>query len=185
MITRRTALGAGLAFVSLIHASGSGASVYSARRRLGPLSPDVLLLDSNIALPEQLAAFVEGRSPKLTIVPLHLDAASHPGLMRLLNDNHAIIGISSGATLFCLERLAWDHGFRMTGRTQACADAFGDKACQQDIASFLGGAHSPSAAALPLVKSYRPSRADGVLHAWSMQKSASALLRQTRREGWQ
>jgi hypothetical protein len=185
VITRRTALGAGLAVVTMAYGSGSRAFANTARRSFGAHTSDILLLDSSIEPPEPLANFIKGRHSNATVFPLHLDAASHSGLMRVLKDNDRIIGVSSGATLFCLERLAWDHGYRMTGRTQACASALGGKSCQQDIAAFIGGAHSPSAAMSPFVQSYRPSRADGVLHAWSMQKSVSARMRQARWEGWQ
>jgi hypothetical protein len=185
MITRRSVLGAGLAFASMAYSAGLRAFAHTSSRNLGPQPSDVLLLDSDIELPDQLAVFLNGRHTKSTVIPLHLDAASHAGLMRVLNDNHAIIGISSGATLFCLERLAWDHGFRMTGRTQACVSAFGDKACHGDMKAFIDGARSSAAGTTSIAQTYRPSRADGLLHAWAMQKSAGVHPRQNRREGWQ
>ena len=54
----------------------------------------------------------------MPVVEVRLDAAGQAGLMRVLDKSHGIVGISSGATLFCLERIAWDHGFRLTGRSQ-------------------------------------------------------------------
>jgi hypothetical protein len=118
----------------------------------------------------------------LPVVAIQLDAAEQAGLRRVLDTSHAIVGISCGATLFCLERIAWDHGLRLTGRSQRCASNSGDDACRQDVAAFLSGAHPLAASPSLLTRVYRPSRADGLLHVWVMQKSASPQLRQGRRE---
>jgi hypothetical protein len=95
----------------------------------------------------------------------------------------AIVGISSGATLFCLERIGWDHGFRLTGRSRRCAGDPGGDACREDVAAFLSGVHPPAASTSLLARAYQPSRADGMLHTWIMQKSASPQFRQGRRDG--
>jgi hypothetical protein len=80
--------------------------------------------------------------------------------------------------LFCLERLAWDHGFRLRGRSQWCASESGEEAFRQDLAALLSGA-----GAAPLAsRAYRPSRADATLHAWVIHKSASPPVVQYRRE---
>jgi hypothetical protein len=97
-----------------------------------------------------------------------------------LEKSQAIAGISSGATLFCLERIAWDHGFRLTGRSQRCTSDPGET-CLQDLAAFLGGTH-PAANPPSLARAYRPSRADGLLHAWVMRKSAGPQFRQDHRD---
>jgi hypothetical protein len=129
-----------------------------------------------------MAAFIKATRRTLPVVEIQLDAAAQPGLRRLLDTSHAIVGLSSGATLFCLERIAWDHGFRLTGRSQRCAIDPGDDASRQDVAAFLSGAHPPATSPSLLGRAYRPSRADGMLHAWVMQKTASPQLRQGRRE---
>ncbi|MBB4199846.1 hypothetical protein GGD83_003670 [Rhodoblastus sphagnicola] len=125
-----------------------------------------------------MAAFIESAARTLPVVGLQLDAAAYAKLIGVLGKSRAIVGISSGATLFCLERMAWDHGFRLTQRTDHCA---GD-ACLEDVAAILSGARALAASPLILVRTYRPSRADGMLHAWVMQKSASLPIRQGRRE---
>ena len=181
MMTRRTAVGAGLAVAAVACAARLGA--YEAAARRGQTrSIDVLLIDETIEMPRQMAAFIEASRQRLPVLGIQLDAAAHAGLMRVLNSSRAIVGISSGATLFCLERIAWDHGFRLTGRSQRCAIDPGDDASRQDVAAFLSGAHPPATSPSLLGRAYRPSRADGMLHAWVMQKTASPQLRQGRRE---
>jgi hypothetical protein len=127
-----------------------------------------------------MAAFVEANGQVLPVVEIQLDAPGQLGLMRVLDKSRIIVGVSSGATLFCLERIAWDHGFRLTARSERAGES-GDDACLQDVAGYLAGAQPVAASSTPLVRAYRPSRADGMLHAWVMQKS-SAPFRQSRRE---
>jgi hypothetical protein len=50
------------------------------------------------------------------------------------------------------------------------------------LAAFLSAAHPPTASPLPLARAYRPSRADGTLHAWVMQKSTRPQPGQAPRE---
>jgi hypothetical protein len=176
-MTRRTALGAGLAVAAVACTRGFGA--YGPAARLGQTQPiDVLLVDETIEMPHQMAAFIEASRRKVPVLGIQLDAAAHMGLMRVLNSSRTIVGISSGATLFCLERLAWDHGFRLRGRSQWCANEPGDEAFRQDVAALLSGA-----SAAPLAsRAYRPSRADAMLHAWVIHKSARPPVLQDRRE---
>jgi hypothetical protein len=164
-------LGAGVAFAALACKAGFGAYGPTARRRAEARSIDALLIDETIALPRQMTAFIKASRRTLPVVGIRLDAAAHAGLLRVLEKSHAIVGISSGATLFCLERIGWDHGFRLTGRTQHCTSDPGVGAWRQDVAAYLSGAHSPAASALLLARAYRPSRVDETLHAWVMHKS--------------
>jgi hypothetical protein len=183
MVTRRTAVGAGLALASLAFTAGFGAYGPTARPRREARSIDALLVDESIEMPRQMAALIKASSRALPVVGIRLDASAQAGLRLILDKSHAIVGISSGATLFCLERIAWDHGFRLTARCQqGCASDPGDDACRQDVAAYLSGVHPPAASPLLLARAYRPSRADGILHAWIMQKSARPQLRQGRRD---
>ena len=182
MITRRTAVGAGLAFAAVACTAGVGAYGPTAGRRREARSIDALLIDETIEMPRQMAAFINARRQTLPVVGIQLDAAAHAGLRRVLDKSHAIVVISSGATLFCLERIGWDHGFRLTGRSQRCACDLDDDACRQDVAALLSGAHPPAAGRSRLARAYRPSRVDRTLHAWAMQKSASPPLRKGRRD---
>jgi hypothetical protein len=122
-------------------------------------------------MPRQVAAFIQASRRTLPVVGIQLDAAAHAGLLRVLDQSRAMVGISSGATLFCLERIAWDHGFRLTGRSERRASDPGDDTWRQDVASYLSGAHPPTAGPSPFARTYRPSRVDGTLHAWVMRKS--------------
>jgi hypothetical protein len=181
MVTRRTAIGAGLAFGSVAWAAGFGVYGATVQGRSEARSVDVLLIDDSLEMSGQMAAFIQAGRRALPVVGFQLDAAGHAGLMRVLNKSQAIAGISSGATLFCLERIAWDHGFRLTGRSEGYASDPGDDAFRQDVVVFISGTEPAAASASPLARAYRPSRADGMLHAWIMQKSGPQL-RQHRRE---
>jgi len=179
MITRRTAVGAGLAFAAV---AGVGASGPTAGRRRETRSIDALLFDATIEMPRPMAAFIKARMPTVPVVAIQLDAAAHARLRRVLAESHAIVGISTGATLFCLERIAWDHGLRLTGRSQQGARDLDNVASWQEVTAFLSGAHPPVANPSDVARAYRPSRVDGMLHAWAMQKSARAPLRQGRQD---
>jgi hypothetical protein len=167
MHTRRTVLGAGLAFIATACTAGFAAAGPTARSRAAR-AIDALLIDATIELPAPLTAFIDDSEQVLPVVGIRLDAAAHTGLMNLLARSDAIVGISCGATLFCLERLAWDHGFRLIARSQQPASAL---ACQQDVAACMNGVQPPAASRSTQARSYRPSRSDGLLHAWLMQKS--------------
>ena len=182
MVTRRTAVGAGLAFASLAGAAGFRAYSASARRPHEEPSIDAVLIDETIEIPRQLAALIRADRRAGAVVGVRLDAAGQAGLVRILDESQTIVGVSSGASLFCLERIAWDHGFRLTARSQWSAGDTHVEACRQDVATFLSGAYPAAANPSPLTRAYRPSRADGTLHAWVMQKSAGPRLGQGRRE---
>jgi len=181
MVTRRTAVGTGLAFTAMAWTAGFGAYGATARRSGEARSIDALLIDEGIEAPREMAAIIKANSRAMPVVGIQLDAAGQAGLMRVLDRSYAIVGVSSGATLFCLERIAWDHGFRLMGRSQWRAGAPGDETGQQDVAAFLSGVHLLASSPSTLARDYRPSRADGLLHAWIMHKS-SPQFRQLRRE---
>jgi len=180
MLTRRTAVGAGLAFGSVACAAGFGAYGQAPGRTREGRAIDTLFIDESFETPRQMAALVEAGGRALPVVRIRLEAADLAGLQRVLEKSQAVVGLSSGATLFCLERIAWDQGFRLTGRSQRCASGPGE-ACLQDLAAFLGGTH-PAASPPSLARAYRPSRADGLLHAWVMRRSAGPQFRQGRRD---
>jgi hypothetical protein len=170
MATRRTVLGTGLALASLFSVDGSAASVLGARGRRTSRMIDALLVDQTIGMPRAVAAFADANRRTLPVVGIGFDATAQAALTRTLRDNHVIAGISSGATLFCLERMAWDEGLRLAGRNQIRSSALGD-ASLDDVAAFLTGANPAGAVAGKLVREYRPSRADGTLHAWILRRS--------------
>lgn len=179
-VTRRTALGAGLAALSV--AGSASVSVYG-HTMPGLREPhiiDAMLIDGSVTMPALVDVVIQARRQMMPVVDIQLDAAGHGALRRLLIDSRTIVGVSTGATLFCLERIAWDHGFRLTARHQQfLCDLDGD-ACHQNVAAFLNGAHG--AATSPSPRAYRGSRADGALHAWTMRKSARSYVSQDRRE---
>ncbi len=182
MITRRTVLGAGMAFTAAACTAGFGAYRQTTRRRSAARSTDALLIDETIQLPPQLAALVSAGRRTLPVLGIQFSAAAHAELTRVLSSSQSIIGISSGATLFCLERIAWDHGFRLTARSQRCIDDLGSDTCWQDVMALLNGRHDSSASPSAVARVYRPSRADGTIHTWAMQKDAGPQIRQSLRE---
>jgi hypothetical protein len=182
MMTRRTAIGAGIAFASLTGAGGLAAFGPSMQRCRDMPSINALLVDKTVEMPRQLTALVQVRGQTVPVIGIQLDAAAHAGLRRILDSSHVIAGISSGATLFCLERIAWDHGYRLTGRSEHCAGSLDDDASRQRLIAFLNGVYPSGEGLSALDRVYRPSRADGILHAWIMQKSAGRQSLQTRRE---
>jgi len=154
----------------------------SAPGRSEATSIDALFVDETIVMPGPLAAFIKGERRTVPVLGLRLDAAAHAGLLRVLGQSQTIAGVSCGAALFCLERLGWDHGFRLTGRSQRCVGDLGGDVCQQDVADFFDESHDSAASAALPARAYRPSRTDGMLYAWVMQKSAGRQFSQTRRE---
>lgn len=185
MVTRRTALGAGMALATVVSAGGLAAYGPIARQRGEDGSIDALLIDDSIDMPGDVGAIIKARKAPPSVVSIRLDAAAQAGLRRVLQQSQAIVGVSSGATLFCLERIAWDYGFRLTARTQRPSLDLGNKAFLMDVAGFLDGAGQPATNPSALVRAYRPSRADaatGTLHAWTMQKSDGSQLHQRRKE---
>jgi len=121
-------------------------------------------------MPRAVAAFADASRRTLPVVGIGFDATAQAALTRLLRENPVIAGISCGATLFCLERMAWDQGLRLAGRNQMRSSALGD-ASPNHVAAFLAGANPSGAVAAKLVREYRPSRADGTLHAWILRRS--------------
>jgi len=186
MVTRRTVMGTGLAFSSMALASMTGLAGFRAfdplDRRKETSSIDALLIDETIEMPAEMAALIEDCRRTLRVVGVRLDAAAHAGLRRMLDDSHALAGLSSGATLFCLERIAWDHGLRLTARSERCAVDAGDHSWRRALAEFVDRVHPSAASLSPLARAYRPTRGDGLLHAWRMQKSASPQFRSGPRE---
>lgn len=138
MMTRRTALGAGLS-VAAVACIGGSLAAGSGRPEQHGRSIDALLIDESIELPRQMATFITESRRALPVLDIRLDAASQGALMQLLDNSRAVVGVSSGATLFCLERIAWDHGYRLTARRQHPSDA-ASQACRQDTALLLSGA---------------------------------------------
>jgi hypothetical protein len=157
-----------------------GTDTPSTRRR-DARSMDALLIDESIEISHTMAAFIDSNRRALPVMGIRLDAPGQVALMRILDNCHAIIGVSSGATLFCMERIAWDHGFRLMARSERSAGDAGDDAYQQEVASYLSEARPLAASSAPLLRAYRPSRADGILHSWVMQKTRPQF-RQSRRE---
>ncbi|WP_353228752.1 hypothetical protein [Novosphingobium sp.] len=174
MPSRRTVLASGAAFatVAIVHGDDARAVTVSAETFARPI--DALLIDATLALPGQLAALVQSRNPRLPRRTVRLDAADCDDLGRMLGQASAIIGISSGATLFCLERMAWDHGFRLTARSQR---ATSDVAVLHDLAALVDGNLPASAGTPAQFRAYRPARGDGLIHLWAMHKPADRPLR--------
>ena len=158
LMTRRSVIGTGLAALSVAATTG-------AHRRIARQF-DVLLVDSGIALPNPAAAFVEAQRKLVPVVDVQLDAAGYARVKAVLGRHQAALGISSGATLFCLERIAWDCGYRLSGHGKhSLGDMPDEPSRRRELASMLNGQLSPA-------RGYQPSQADGVLHFWSIARPA-------------
>ena len=181
-LTRRTVLGTGLALATLAGSAALGADDATARSRREARAIDALLVDETIVMPGTLATYARRSARSLPVIGIQLDAVGYAGILRLLDRSQALVGISSGATLFCLERIAWDRGFRLTARTERHAGDAGANALRQDLAAYLGRQVPAGASALRLARTYRPSRADATLHAWVLRKPARPRLPTDRRE---
>lgn len=166
-LTRREVLTGGLA-VATAAAWAPALGLSSRGQEATPpfAVPLPLLLDGTIAMPHWAVGHFQSRLSATPILHVALDADGFVALRRFLDTHTAVAGISSGATLFCLERIAWDHGFRLTHRQQQPVDGKGK--IVEKIASR--------------VRDYRPSRTDGLLHHWVMRKSGVPSLPQAPRE---
>jgi hypothetical protein len=171
MVTRRTAIGTGLAFASLACTVGGGAYGRTVRDRWPVQSIDALLIDESIEMPPHMASFIEASRWALPVIEVRLDAPGQARFKRLLDKSQALVGISCGATLFCLERIAWDYRFRLTGRSQRSASEPGDAAYRQEMAAWLSGTPPAAAGSSSLARPYRPSRRDDLLHSWVMHRA--------------
>jgi hypothetical protein len=174
MITRRTVLSAGLALTAAACTAAIGAEYPIKRKRLKARAIDALLIDETIEIPGEMSEIIEISRRTFPVIGIQLDAASHAALLSVLTKSQAIVGVSSGATLFCLERMAWDHGLRLTERLQRCSSDLGDNPCWRDIDYLLSAAHPLATSHSPVLRAYRPSRVDGTLHFWTMQKYADS-----------
>lgn len=183
MVTRREVLGAGLALTAISGAIGSG-SVRAVEERSGLPKVATLVLDESLGVSTALVDFLHNRKPDLSLLTIRLDSFASSELKPLFNSARVIAGISSGATLFCLERIAWDYGYRVTRRSEHKFKAQTVGARKNDEA-FLAIAHaiisnrpdSFAAAITPTDRAYRPSMTDDTLHAWIMQRAVTPTMR--------
>ena len=171
MVTRRTAIGTGLAFATLACAARCGAYGQAVRDRRAAQSIDALLIDESTEMPPHLSSFIKASRWPLPVIAIRLDAPGQAGFKRLLDKSQTLAGISCGATLFCLERIAWDYGFRLTGRSQCSASDPGDATCRKEVMAWLSGAPAAAAGSSSVARLYRPSRRDGLLHSWVMHRA--------------
>lgn len=183
MITRREVLGAGLAIASVAGAIGlySGAKVSAIGNRTGLAKVGALLLDERLGISTALVEFLHSRRPELPFLTIRLDSLTSIELKPMLSSAQMIAGISSGATLFCLERIAWDYGYRITRRSEhefvaTVASSLENDATVRVLAdAIIGDRPEAFAAAIaPAGHAYRPSMTDGTLHAWIMQTAVTS-----------
>jgi hypothetical protein len=179
-VTRREVLGAGLAFASISGAIGLNSTYRVSAVKDQVVLPKVgtLVLDEGLGVSTSLVDVLHHRTPDLSFLTLGLDAVTSIELKHLFNSAQTIAGLSSGATLFCLERIAWDYGYRITRRSE---HAFSANAANENDATVLALANKiitnkPEAfatAIAPTNRAYRPSRADDTLHAWIMETAVT------------
>jgi hypothetical protein len=131
-------------------------------------SPPLLLIDETVTLPDRLAAFVADWRRLQPVSPLSLDASGYNALRRTMAEYSQIIGIGSGATLFCVERIAWDCGLRIAWRSQHGCNQAGDSAGIRELAAALDGACPAPTGQLAALATLQPAHGDGTLHIWTL-----------------
>ena len=163
MTTRREVLGAGLALASMPVTAGLR-SAFPAAAAL----PDAIVLDEALDISAPLAELLGRRKPALPLLSLRLDSFASIQLRQLFAGGWTIAGLSSGATLFCLERIAWDHGYRLSRHSERASTFNADMPALAD--AIMGSEPDRFAATISRVShAYRPSMTDGAVHAWMMQ----------------
>lgn len=186
MVTRREVLGAALALATF-----SGAIGLNSIRRMGAVKDqsglptlDAIMLDEGLGVSTALVDLLHNRQPEPPLLTIRLDSFASIELKHIFNSAQVIAGISSGATLFCLERIAWDYGYRITRRSEHQFNARTPNALEND-ATVLALAdkimsnrpESFAAALAPASRAYRPSSVDDTLHAWIMQTAVTSKKR--------
>ncbi|NMN04590.1 MULTISPECIES: hypothetical protein [unclassified Novosphingobium] len=169
--TRRAMLGGALA---LAGGAGLGAG---AQARVAWRPIDAVVIDGRAPLPRELSGRLA--AAPASVLQFTPDVTGYAAMARMFADSQAVSGVTSGATLFCLEQIAADHGFRLTGHACHAAD---DPACSRALGTALG-AIAPAAPAMQAGRAtYNRSCEAGRLHVWTMHKRAGAPLRAARQE---
>jgi hypothetical protein len=184
MITRREVLGAGVALASISSVMGLN-SAFGAEAVNNPTAlPKVsaLVLDEGLGVSTPLLDVLHRHKRDLSFLTLGLDAFASTALKPLFSSGQMIAGLSAGATLFCLERIAWDYGYRITRRSEhefkASAGNENDALVLALASSIMNNQPEPFAAAIaPNNRAYRPSRSDDTLHSWIMQTTVTSKQR--------
>jgi hypothetical protein len=190
MVTRRKVLGAGLAIVSVSGAIGLNSP---SRRRVvkdqtGLPELGALMLDERLGVSKTLVAHLRNRNPGLPFLTIRLDSPALTKLKQVFERSQMVAGISCGATLFCLERIAWDHGYRIARRSEhefnaKVARTSENNATVLALADAIIANRPESSTAISLAgRTYRPSGRDHTLHAWVMQRAAAPKRSATRQE---
>jgi hypothetical protein len=191
MVTRREVLGAGVALASISGAIGlSSAHIVSAvTGQAGSPKVGAMVLDESLSVSSTVIDVLHRHQHDLSLLTIGLDAPGSIELKRLFNEGQMIAGLSSGATLFCLERIAWDYGYRVTRRSEHdfntnVAHALANDATVLALADkIISNQPESFAAALALTsRAYRPSMTDDTLHTWIMQTAVASKTRTVRPE---
>jgi hypothetical protein len=181
-VTRREVLRAGLALASISGAIGLDAAfaATAGKDQLGLPKPGAIVLDEDLEMSAALVRFLQSRKPDLPLLALRLDSTTSTQLKPIFNSAPVIAGLSSGATLFCLERIAWDHGYRISRRSEHLLDSVTANAADNDATvARLADAIIDDEPALfataidPAGRAYRPSMTDRTLHSWILQMTAT------------
>jgi hypothetical protein len=186
MLTRREVLGAALVFATVSGAIGlnSACRVRAVKDPTALPKVGAMVLDEDLAVSTTLVDFLRNRNPDLSFRTIGLDSFASIELKHLFNSAQMIAGISSGATLFCLERIAWDYGYRITRRSEHEFNAKAANALENDATVVAlaekiisNKPESFAAGIAPTSRGYRPSRADDTLHVWIMQTAVTSKKR--------
>ncbi len=171
LMTRRTALQAALALATAAvrpTAALSDEALQPGSIHRHAVSLDGLFIDETIQLSGTLLDWLYAARHTLPVVGVRLDARSHESLQQALSSGRTFLGCSTGATLFCLERMAWEHRLRLTDRRTLPIAQLNLQTLRQTVATVVDERPSHVASPVTAVRTYRPSRTDGLLHIWLM-----------------
>lgn len=172
MATRREVLGAGLAVGATLVSSGAAWILDDPVTERGPIrrAAQALLVSESIALPPGLDSLAAPHSSLVPVIRVGLAQGAYRELKRVLDRHEVIAGLSTGASLFCIERIAWDHGLRLMRLQQLDGPACDWRSLARPAMALIHPARE-DVALKPGVSAYCPSRSDGIVHGWILQKA--------------
>ena len=172
MITRREILTAGAIFGSLLPTTTAAffddANLAATSSEHTTPSPPIsaFLMDDEVEASARFAKVLRVKLQGVTVLPATLDSKFYSELNVLLSSHRLIGGITTGAALFCLERIAWNRGLRLVWRRNFLHEATGHSTIPFAVLTRSFSGDSQALTPSNPIRSYRPSRSDQLVHAW-------------------
>jgi hypothetical protein len=172
MVTRREILTAGAIFGSLLPITtvaffdDANSQATSSQHTISSAPISAFLMDDEVEESARFAKALRTKLQRIIVLPATLDSKFYSELNVLFSSRHLIGGITTGAALFCLERIAWNRGLRLVWRRNFSREATGQGTIPfAMLARSLSGDSRALTPSNP-IRSYRPSRSEQLVHAW-------------------